>query len=345
MRPLRLVMNAFGPYKNKVEIDFTEFKQSSLFLVSGPTGAGKTTIFDAIAYALFDSASGDARGKDTFKSDHATDLDLCYVELEFELGKKTYKVRREPEQTGPGTRTKTKQIKSSVEFHNEDSVTTKIAEANQEIQELIGLTYDQFRQIVMLPQGAFKKMLESNSREKEVIFSNIFETGIYERFQEELKKKSKELSDQRKEYELALQEAFKRIDYEENEVLDKAIEQFDVKTVLSELAQLLSRTETDELKAVKTKLSHLQDEKVKQTKLIEMLAKQESLQKEKIELDEKEEKVAKYKTQLDQHKKAEALVQAQKNVEETRAEKRSESGNGSKNSLKRSSRLKTTWQQ
>lgn len=320
MRPLRLVMNAFGPYKNKVEIDFTEFKQSSLFLVSGPTGAGKTTIFDAIAYALFDSASGDARGKDTFKSDHATDLDLCYVELEFELGKITYKVRREPEQTGPGTRTKTKQIKSSVEFHNEDSVTTKIAEANQEIQELIGLTYDQFRQIVMLPQGAFKKMLESNSREKEVIFRNIFETGIYERFQEELKKKSKELSDQRKEYELALQEAFKRIDYEENEVLDKAIEQFDVKTVLSELAQLIE-TETDELKAVKTKLSHLQDEKVKQTKLIEMLAKQESLQKEKIELDEKEEKVAKYKTQLDQHKKAEALVQAQKNVEETRAEK------------------------
>lgn len=320
MRPLRLVMNAFGPYKNKVEIDFTQFTQSSLFLVSGPTGAGKTTIFDAIAYALFDSASGDARGKDTFKSDHATDLDLCYVELEFELGKKTYKVRREPEQIGPGTRTKTKQIKSSVEFHNEDSVTTKIAEANQEIQELIGLTYDQFRQIVMLPQGAFKKMLESNSREKEAIFRNIFETGIYERFQEELKKQAKELSDQRKEYELALQEAFKRIDYEENEVLDKAIEQFDVKTVLSELDKLI-HTDTGELKAAKSKLSHLQDEKVRQTKLIEMLTKQEALQKEKIELDEKEEKASQFKTQLDQHKKAEALVQAQKNVEETRAEK------------------------
>lgn len=320
MRPLRLVMNAFGPYKNKVEIDFTEFKQSSLFLVSGPTGAGKTTIFDAIAYALFDSASGDARGKDTFKSDHATDLDLCYVELEFELGKKTYKVRREPEQTGPGTRTKTKQVKSSVVFNYENGITTKIAEANQEIEELIGLSYDQFRQIVMLPQGAFKKMLESNSREKEAIFRNIFETGIYERFQEELKKKSKELSDQRKEYELALQEAFKRIDDEENEVLVKAIEQFDVKTVLSELDQLI-QTETEELKAAKTKLSHLQDEKVRQTKLIEMLTKQEALQKEKSELDEKEEKVAKYKTQLDQHKKAEALVQAEKNVEETRAEK------------------------
>lgn len=320
MRPLRLVMNAFGPYKNKVEIDFTQFTQSSLFLVSGPTGAGKTTIFDAIAYALFDSASGDARGKDTFKSDHATDLDLCYVELEFELGKKTYKVRREPEQTGPGTRTKTKQVKSSVEFHSEDSVTTKIAEANQEIEELIGLSYDQFRQIVMLPQGAFKKMLESNSREKEEIFRNIFETGIYERFQEELKKKAKELSDQRKEYELALQEAFKRINYEENETLDKAIEQFDINVVLSELDQLIE-SETKELKQARTQLSQLQDEKVRQTKLIEMLTKQEALQQEKIELDEKEAKVAQFKTQLDQHKKAEALVQAQKNVEETRAEK------------------------
>src|SRR5690554_332430 len=124
MRPLKLVMNAFGPYKEKVEIDFTKFSQSSLFLVSGPTGAGKTTIFDAIAYALFDSASGDARGKDSFKSDHATDMELCFVELKFELNKTIYTVRREPEQTGPGTRSKTKQIKSNVRFHNGKNVTT-----------------------------------------------------------------------------------------------------------------------------------------------------------------------------------------------------------------------------
>ncbi|GEK91132.1 AAA family ATPase [Alkalibacterium kapii] len=320
MRPLKLIMNAFGPYKDTVTIDFTEFNQSSLFLISGPTGAGKTTIFDAIAYALFDSASGDTRGKDSFKSDHATDLDLCYVELEFELGKNTYKVRREPEQTGPGTRTKTKQVKSSVEFHQGKSVTTKIAEANQKIQELIGLTYDQFRQIVMLPQGAFKKMLESNSRQKEEIFRNIFETDIYERFQEELKKKAKDLSDQRKGYELALQETFKRIDSEENDALEKAIEQFDVKTVLNELEQLLNN-ENEKLKTAKAKVMQLQEEKIRQTKLLEMLEKKEKLSEEKARLDEKEKTVAQYKTQLDQHKKAEALAQAQSNVKETHEEK------------------------
>ncbi|WP_423190232.1 AAA family ATPase [Alkalibacterium sp. f15] len=320
MRPLKLVMNAFGPYKNKVEIDFTEFTQSSLFLVSGPTGAGKTTIFDAIAYALFDSASGDARGKDSFKSDHATDSDLCYVELEFQLGKTIYTVRREPEQMGPGRRAKPRQIKSNVEFHNGKSVTTKIAEANQEIETLIGLTYDQFRQIVMLPQGAFKKMLESNSGEKEKIFRNIFQTGIYERFQDELKVKAKVLADERKGYVLALQEAFKRISRDENEPLEKAIEQFDVQTVLSELEQLI-HAEAEALGKAKTELSLLQDKKVKHTNMIEMLNKKETLAKEKQELDVKAEKVSQYKEQLDQHQKAQILVQAQANRDETRTEK------------------------
>ena len=320
MRPLKLVMNAFGPYKDKVEIDFTQFNQSSLFLISGPTGAGKTTIFDAIAYALFDSASGDDRDKNSFKSDHATDLDLCYVELEFELGKKVYKVHRTPDQTGPGTRTKTRKIKSSVEFHTENSVTTKILEANQEIQELIGLTYEQFRQIVMLPQGAFKKMLESNSRQKEEIFRNIFETDIYGYFQEELKKKAKTLSDQRKKYELALQEAFKRIDSEENETLDKAIAQLDVKTVLSELDQII-KNENEELIQIRTHLSDLQEEKVRQVRLIEMLGKRDALNEEKVKLDEQEKQVDQYKTQLVNHEKAEKLVQLQKNRQDAKTEK------------------------
>lgn len=329
MRPLKLVMNAFGPYKDKVTIDFTQFDQSSLFLVSGPTGAGKTTIFDAIAYALYDSASGDARGKDTFKSDHATDLDLCYVELEFELGQTTYNIRREPDQTGPGTRTKTKQIKSNVVFTHGEHVTTKIKEANQEIQDLMGLSYDQFRQIVMLPQGAFKKMLESDSREKEKIFRNIFETDIYEYFQDELKKKAKTLADQRKEYELALKEAFKRITTEENEILDKAIEQFDIQTISSELDDLI-RNEDEKLKTVKTKLNELQDEKVKQVRIIEMMEKRDTLDKEKAELDEKEKIVTQYKTQLDQHKKAVNLVQAQKNMKEVKSEKETNQKNLSK---------------
>lgn len=108
MRPLKLVMNAFGPYKEKVVIDFTQIHQQTLFLVSGPTGAGKTTLFDAIAYALYDDASGTSRGKDSFKSQFATDEVLCFVELEFELAGKKYFIKRSPVQKGPGKNGKLK---------------------------------------------------------------------------------------------------------------------------------------------------------------------------------------------------------------------------------------------
>src|SRR5690625_4848046 len=108
MRPLKLEMQAFGPYREKVTLDFTEMQNQSLFLISGPTGAGKTTIFDALTYALFDGASGEIRNKDSFKSDFATDEELCYVELEFELAGKQYRIRRVPAQIGPGVRQKTK---------------------------------------------------------------------------------------------------------------------------------------------------------------------------------------------------------------------------------------------
>ena len=96
MRPTNLVMNAFGPYKEKVELDFTKFGSSSIFLVSGPTGAGKTTIFDAITYALFNEASGSMRDVDTLKSQFASDEEECYVELTFDLGLDQYRIRRRP---------------------------------------------------------------------------------------------------------------------------------------------------------------------------------------------------------------------------------------------------------
>ncbi|HRA70909.1 MAG TPA: AAA family ATPase, partial [Trichococcus flocculiformis] len=92
MRPLKLEMNAFGPYKEKIVLDFTQFQNQTLFLVSGPTGAGKTTIFDAIAYALYDVASGSSREKDTFKSQFATEESICYVDLTFEYNGKSYRV-------------------------------------------------------------------------------------------------------------------------------------------------------------------------------------------------------------------------------------------------------------
>jgi ATPase involved in DNA repair len=98
MRPVRLVMNAFGPYRGKVDLDFTEFGASSIYLISGPTGSGKTTIFDGISYALYNKASSSVRDTDMLKSQFATDEDLCYVELTFEMGPTKYRVKRIPKQ-------------------------------------------------------------------------------------------------------------------------------------------------------------------------------------------------------------------------------------------------------
>lgn len=315
MRPLKLVLNAFGPYKGKVELDFTSLAQSSLFLVSGPTGAGKTTIFDAIAYALFDAASGDTREKDSFKSQFASDTDLCFVELEFELNGKTYSVRREPTQIGPGERTKTKQIHANVAFYHEHGVTTKVREANEEIQALLGLTYDQFRQIVMLPQGAFKKMLESNSGDKEKIFRNIFRTEVFERFQFGLKEKAKELADKRKGYEQALEQSFSTIETEGNEQLEKNIEQFDVVAVLSELQKVIDKEERT-LEQVRLQYTNLQKESQKQARIVEWLEQKDKLEKEKKELDDKRLEMENFKKQLKKHDSAVKLSDAKKEVDE-----------------------------
>lgn len=241
MRPLKLTLNAFGPYKGKVEIDFTQFNQKTLFLVSGPTGAGKTTIFDAIAYALYDEASGTSRGKDSFKSQFATDQDLCYVELEFELAGKQYYIKRSPAQMGPGKH-RIKKYTPEVEFIHGKNVTTKIAEANQEIKELLSLSYEQFKQIVMLPQGEFKKMLESNSADKEKIFRNIFQTDTINKFQTSLKEEARLLKSEVEQSDKMMEQFVRLILPQQNEALAEAIEFMDINHLLIELDKSIQVT-------------------------------------------------------------------------------------------------------
>src|SRR5699024_394407 len=160
-------MNAFGPYRGSVDLDFTQFTASSLYLISGPTGAGKTTIFDGISYALYNKASSTVRDTDMLKSQFATDEDLCSVELTFEIGTTNYRVKRIPKQKGPGARGNTINQAREVEFYKEEELQDTGIEADKAIENLLGLSYEQFRQIVLLPQGEFRKLLLSNSREKE----------------------------------------------------------------------------------------------------------------------------------------------------------------------------------
>lgn len=188
MRPIKLTMSAFGPYSGVEVIDFTKLSDRNIFLITGPTGAGKTTIFDAISFALFGEASGSSRDKDSLRSDFASLETPTYIELEFELRGKRYIVTRYPQQErkkikGDGTIFKTAE---AVLTTPEGDIITKINAVDDKINNIIGINKNQFRQIVMLPQGEFRKLLEAESKEREVIFRKIFGTEAFQVIQQKL---------------------------------------------------------------------------------------------------------------------------------------------------------------
>jgi DNA repair protein SbcC/Rad50 len=188
MRPLKLTMSAFGPYPSEEIIDFTNLKGKNIFLITGPTGAGKTTIFDAISYALFGEASGSSRDNDSLRS-HFAEIDtLTYVELEFELRGEVYRVKRNPKQESKKLRGEGLRVKESdAEFQLPDGkLITQIKNVDDKISSILGINKNQFRQIVMLPQGEFRKLLEAESKEREVIFRKIFGTEAFQTIQMKL---------------------------------------------------------------------------------------------------------------------------------------------------------------
>lgn len=164
MKPIKLTMTAFGPFAGKEVIDFTNIHKHSLFLVSGPTGAGKTTLFDAIAYALYGETSGNNRKGDDLRSDFAPLSLLTSVAFEFELKGKRYLVERTPKQKRSKSRGEGTTIQNPKAYFKDlekETPITKVSDVNEAIQGLVGLSAEQFRQIMMIPQGQFQKILIS----------------------------------------------------------------------------------------------------------------------------------------------------------------------------------------
>lgn len=192
MIPICLTLQAFGPYKDKEKIDFTKFYNSKLFLITGKTGSGKTMIFDGICYALFGEASGQDRRADTFKSQFSNKEIITYVEFEFYHRDKKYIITREPEQIKI-SRGKEVTHRPTAKIIFGDEVITGVKNVNQIVKEILGLDYSQFKQIVMIAQGEFRKLVSADSKEREVIYRKIFNTAGFENIQNSLKEKSLEL--------------------------------------------------------------------------------------------------------------------------------------------------------
>ena len=200
MRPERLTMCAFGPYASRVEVPFSEFGDHGIYLITGDTGAGKTTIFDGIVFALYGEASGDIRKPDMLRSDFAAPSEKTYVELIFTCRGRQYTVVRNPEYMRPKTRGEgmTKETSDAVLTYPDGKTVSGSRQTTKAVEELLGLDRSQFVQIAMIAQGDFLKLLLAGTEERGKIFRKIFNTGQYLDFQKELKRK---LLETKKEYE------------------------------------------------------------------------------------------------------------------------------------------------
>lgn len=334
MKPLKLTMSAFGSYAGKNVIDFTG-QQQGIFLITGDTGAGKTTIFDAITYALYNQTSGGERNGNMMRSQYAQPEAETYVELEFLYRGQTYRVRRNPDykitKTLKNGKIREQKVPHSVELTMPDGTVfpEKKNATDAKIIEILGLTADQFSQIVMIAQGDFLKLLYTKSDERKMIFSKLFRTDIYWKIQENLRRKSMEMDERIQENDRAFEQEKSRIiplPESEELPLDELVERLRerVKDALKE--QNLRRANVEELNKKITKYEEINKlfvslEKIRRTgKELEARQAESKERRQQIENARKADKVLVAEQQnLRQQQEVEQSAQAIAKMTETLA--------------------------
>ncbi|EKM33706.1 putative exonuclease SbcC [Vibrio harveyi] len=205
MKPIKLTMQAFGPFAQTETIEFDKLGANPLFLINGPTGSGKTSILDAICFALYGETTGNERQGIQMRCDMAAPTLLTEVTLEFSLHGKSYRVIRSPEQEAPKARgegmTVRKHTAALYEITDEEKlITSKTTQVKTEVTNIIGLNETQFRQVMVLPQGKFRELLLATSKEREEIFGQLFQTDIYKKIEYALKDKASAISKAKDEF-------------------------------------------------------------------------------------------------------------------------------------------------
>jgi exonuclease SbcC len=227
MRPLKLTISGFGPYAGTQELDFELLGSSGLYLITGDTGAGKTTLFDAITFALFGEASGSSREPGMLRSKYAKPEAPTGVELTFAYGDKVYTVKRSPEYERAKTRGTgfTKQLPEAQLTYPDGRIVTKQRDVDKAIGQIIGLTREQFSQVSMISQGDFRKLLQADTKERQKIFRDIFGTGYYVTLQNRLKEESSALKTQLDQVENSRRQYISGITCGEDSLLFLAVKQ------------------------------------------------------------------------------------------------------------------------
>ena len=315
MKPLKLIIQAFGSYAEKTEIDFEKFASRGLFLISGDTGSGKTTIFDAISYALFDKTSGESRGIKSIRSDFAGEETFTEVTFKFYHSGSVYTVRRYPDQLRK-SKQKVKREDGMVEQKKgvslempDGTIIDKLSDANKAIIEILGgLGYDQFKQISMIAQGEFLDLLLADNDKRNDILQKVFNTTFYQRVADTLRSKESNLKDANKDIVNLMKQAIVDIRCDEDskfydQISEYKKEQDVYKTdeIIESLKELIE-VDKNQSKDIRNKLEELNSQQIKYANELKIgkitnqeIEERQELEKKQKEIDKREPEIKELK--------------------------------------------------
>ena len=333
MRPIKLVLSAFGPYASKIKLDLSKLGENGVYLITGDTGAGKTTIFDAITFALFGKPSGDIRDVKTLRSEYAKEEIETYVELDFVYHDEEYHIYRRPEYTythvqkNGEVKQRSKATDAYLILPNGERI-VKPTEVTKQVEQLLGMKRDQFRQIAMIAQGSFLEILNADTKERGKLFEKVFMTSKYSVLMDRLNQMAKESYLALNDAKLRLQQIISDVRVPDilQEQYAQTLETFamdDIQPVYDLLDEIIasSKESTEKLQKqkaqVQNQLQKSRKEETEKTKQLQDLLSLEKLLKEKPAKEEKANLYAervkndgeKYHIQIDALKKEQAQIE------------------------------------